>query len=65
MLFDSICRSKENQTFPIYVRGTIVLLNSYSVQQNILLPLTSGLLDASWPNYCLDRLVTELPFSFN
>lgn len=63
--FGSTCRSKESQTFHIYVRGTIVLLNSYSVQQNTLLPLTSGLLDVSWLNYCLDRLVTQLLFSFN
>lgn len=60
-----MCRSKESQTFHTYVQGTIVLQNSYSVPQNTLLQLISGLLDVLWLNYCLDRLVKELPISFN
>lgn len=62
ILVAQMCRSKENQIFHTYVQGTIVLRNSYSVRQNTLLPLTSGLLDVLWLNYCLDRLVNELLF---
>jgi len=48
-------RLKANQTYLTYVLGTIEHLNLFLVPLSTLLPLTSGLRDVFWLNYCLDR----------